>query len=164
MSRCDRTTRRRVLASLGAGTGLVLAGCGAFSAGGPNYEAGDVGNVSGENRTAEEMATARALAETDANDAVTPLDPLEIRDHEFVHEDGYLGSTVQGTVTNTGDDRIEIVEVRVRVYDGDGNVLDRYLDTTGDLEGGDTWAFQVIVLEAPDDVADYEIAALGTPS
>lgn len=164
MSRRDRTTRRRVLASLGAGTGILLAGCNGFSDGGPNYQDGDIGNVSGDNRTAAEMATAQGLAEREASDAVTPLETLEIRDHAFVHEGGYLGSTVQGTVANTGGDRIEIVEVRVRVYDGDGNLLDRYLASTGDLEGDGTWAFQVIVLEAPDDVADYEIAVLGTPS
>ena len=154
--------RRRVLAAVGAASGAALAGC--LDDGGPAYEAGDVPDVDGEPRTAEEMAAAEALAEQEVREGVSPLDDLAVADDEFVLEDGYEGATVQGTVENEGDDLIELVEVRVRVYDADAALLGRYLDRTGDLEGGEAWAFSVVVLESPVDVADYDLAVLGTPT
>lgn len=157
--------RRGVLVSLGAGVATALAGCTRVGTGsGPTYEDGDVGDVDGENRTAEEMAVAEALAQRAASDQVTSLEPLELRDHEFVVADGYVGASVRGTVENTGEDRVETVEVRVRVYDGAGNQLGRYLASTGDLAGEGTWRFTVIVLEAPGGVGHYDVAVLGTPS
>ncbi|WP_246998576.1 FxLYD domain-containing protein [Halosolutus gelatinilyticus] len=168
MTRPERTSRRRVLASVGAGIAAV-AGClddGGFG-GEPTYEDGSVGEVNASNatnRSETEMAAAEAVAQREPNTSVTPLDPLSLVDHRFVVEDGYLGSTVQGTVENTGSDRIEIVEVRVRVYDETGSQLGRYLASTGDLDGGSSWAFQVVVLKPPGDIADYDIAVLGTPT
>ncbi|WP_265110132.1 FxLYD domain-containing protein [Halosolutus halophilus] len=162
-------SRRRLLASIGAGITAAAAGCtGSGGLGGePTYEDGTVdarnaSNVS--NRSATQMSAAEAVAEREPNDSVTPLDPLSLIEHEFVVEDGYLGSTIQGIVANTGSDRIQIVEVRTRVYDDAGNVLGRYLASTGDLNGGSSWSFQVVVLESPADVADYDITVLGTPT
>lgn len=159
-------SRRRLLVAVGAGTGAALAGCTGDAGidGDPEYEAGEIGNVDGEARTAEEMATAEALAEQEINEGVTPLDDISLTDHEFVFEDDYRGSTVQGTVENVGSDRIELAEVRVRVYNDDGEQIGRYLATTGDLDADTTWEFQVVILEAPEDLAEYDITALGTPT
>ncbi|NUC73453.1 hypothetical protein HTZ84_14205 [Haloterrigena sp. SYSU A558-1] len=169
MTRRESTSRRRLLAAVGAGVSAAAAGCtgGGDLGGEPSYEDGngvEINASNATNRTATEMSAAAALANQQPSQSVTPLDPLSLTDHEFVVEDGYLGSTVQGTVENTGDDRIQVVEVRTRIYNDAGNVIGRYLATTGDLEGGDIWEFQVVVLEAPSDVADYDIAVLGTPS
>ncbi len=158
-------SRRRVLVASGAATVAVLAGCNGVDIGDePDYEDGTVADIDGEARTAEEMTAAESVAEQEITEGVTPLEGIAIGDHEFVLEDGYLGSTVQGTVENTGTDRIQLVEVRVRVYDEDGTQIDRYLDTTGDLSGGSEWEFQVVILEAPGDIANYDIVALGTPA
>ncbi len=169
MTRSEPPSRRRVLASIGAGIATAAAGCtGSSSIGGePTYEEGTIGdlNVSDNaSRSASEMSTAAALADQQASTSVTPLDALELTDHEFVVESGYLGSTVQGTVEHTGNNRVQIVEVRTRVYDDAGTLLGRYLATTGDLNAGSSWAFQVIVLEAPSDVGSYDITVLGTPT
>lgn len=169
MTRSEPTSRRRVLTSLGTGIAIAAAGClGSDGLGGqPTYEEGTVSGINASNvsnRSASQMSTAAALAQRQPSSAVTPLEPLELVDHEFVVEDGYLGSTIQGTVANTGTDRIQTVEVRTRVYDDAGDLLGRYLASTGDLNGGSSWAFQVIVLEAPSDVASYDITVLGTPS
>ncbi|SEW02402.1 FxLYD domain-containing protein [Natrinema salifodinae] len=163
------TSRRRVLASLGAGIAAAAAGCTGSGGidGKPAYEDGNMGEVNASNasnRTAAEMSAAEALAEQESNTSVTPLNSLSVADHEFVVEDGYLGATVQGTVENTGSDRIQLAEVRTRVYNDAGDMLGQYLATTGDLNGGSTWEFQVIILEPPADVADYDITVLGTPS
>ena len=161
-------SRRRVLAALGVGSAAALAGCtgdgGPGIGGDPEYETGEIGEVDGEPRTENELVAAEALAEQEIDEGVTPLEEAALTDHEFVFEDDYRGSTVQGTVENTGDDRIELTEVRVRVYNDDGEQIGRYLTSTGDVDGGVTWEFQVIILEPPEDLAEYDITALGTPT
>lgn len=169
MMRRASTSRRRVLASVGAGIAAAAAGCTGSGGidGEPTYEDGNIGELNTSNaseRSAEEMTAAEAVAEQEPSESVTPLDPLSLVDHEFVVEDGYLGSTVQGTVENTGDDRIQLVEVRARIYNDAGNVIGQYLATNGDLDADTAWEFQVVVLEPPADVADYDITVLGTPA
>ncbi|WP_049929246.1 FxLYD domain-containing protein [Halopiger goleimassiliensis] len=169
MTRSASTSRRRLLAALGTGIAGAAAGCtgeGGFG-GEPSYEEGNVGDVTAtnaSNRSASEMSAATALAQQEPNNSVTPLETLSLVDHEFVVESGYLGSTIQGTVQNTGSDRIQIAEVRTRIYNESGNLIGRYFASTGDFEGGDAWEFQVVVLESPSDVAEYDITVLGTPS
>lgn len=169
MTRSESTSRRRVLATLGTGLAAAAGGClgGGGLGGQPTYENRDVSGVNASNvsnRSTSEMSTAAALTQDQPSNAVTPLDSLELVEHRFVVEPGYLGSTIQGIVANTGTDRIQTVEVRTRVYNDDGTMLGRYLASTGDLPGGSQWKFQVIVLEAPSDVASYDITVLGTPT
>ncbi|THE66573.1 hypothetical protein D8Y22_00085 [Salinadaptatus halalkaliphilus] len=165
MSRHRSTTRRRLLTVSGLGVVSTLSGCaGVGGKESPAYEDGTAEDVDGDDRTPEEMTAAEALAEQEIHESVTPLEALTIVDHEFVLEDGFNGPTVQGTVENTGDDRIQFVELRVRLYDADDAQLGRYLDTTGDLEGSDEWSFEVILLESPADIASYDVTVLGTPT
>ncbi|QLG50413.1 FxLYD domain-containing protein [Natrinema halophilum] len=169
MTRARTVNRRQVLAAIGAAIPTATAGCtGSGGIGGePTYEDGNMGDLNASNysnRSAAQMGTAAALAQSQPSTSVTPLDPLSLTAHEFVVEDGYLGSTVQGTVENTGTNRIQIVEVRTRVYDDAGNQIGRYLASTGDLNAGSTWEFVVVVLESPTTVADYDITVLGTPT
>lgn len=153
-------SRRAVVAGLGAGAVVALAGC---SGGGSRYtyESGEVGDVQGSARNASEMATAEAVAETEIDESLSPLDAIDLEDHEFVLEDGYEGSTVQGTLANTGDERLEEVEVRVRVHDDGDRHRGRFVASTGDLSAGSSWAFTVVLLVAPENVGDYDVAALG---
>lgn len=167
------TTRREALAAVGSVGGLAIAGClgtgttpsygGADDEQGAETERVPV-DVDGEGRTAEEMTAAAALADDGPADGVSPLDAITLVDHEFVLEDGYQGSTVQGTLENAGNDRLALVEIRVRVYDDADNLLGTYFKHTSDLDAGDTWAFTVYVLVSPADIAAYDIAALGTPT
>lgn len=159
----DRPNRRRVLAGLGSGLAVAFAGCAdVLGDDAPAYEDGTV-DVAGEPRSPDETVAAEALAETEINEGVTPIGDLELEDHDFVLEDDYRGSTVQGTVLNEGGDRIQLAEVRARVY-GDGDQLGRYVDTIGDLEPDTGWAFEVVVLESPEVIDAYDVAVLGTPS
>ncbi|MFP8951909.1 FxLYD domain-containing protein [Natrialbaceae archaeon A-arb3/5] len=165
MTESPRTSRRRALALLGAGSTAALAGCNALGGNNaPRYETGTVGEVDGDERSADEMASAAALADQEANESVTPLDSLSLVDHEFVHEDDFRGPTVQGTIENEGDDRVQLVEVRVRVYDDADDQLGRFLDSTGDLDSGERWAFEVILFASPDEIATYDITVLGVPT
>lgn len=157
--------RRRFLSALGTGAAIGLAGClGSGSDSEPGYESGDVpDDIDGEERTTAETTAAQAAAEQTTQDDLSALDALSVTDHEFVYEDGYTGSTVQGTAEYTADDRLANAEVRVRVYNDEGEQLGLYLDSVSDLEGGTEWSFQVILLESPSDIADYDIAAVGLP-
>lgn len=160
-----RLDRRQFVSLLGTGVAVGLAGCSASgSTTEPEYDSGDIpGEPDGEERTPEEMTTAEALAEQGAQDDLITVSGLSITNHEFVFEEGYTGSTVQGTVENTVGKRIETAEVRIRVYNDDGEQLGPYLDTTNDFDSGTEWSFEVILLEAPADIADYDIAVVGLP-
>lgn len=154
------STRRAVVAGLGAGVAAALAGC---NGAGREYayESGEVGDAGGPARNASEMAAAEAVAEREIDESLSPLDAIVLEDHEFVLEDGYEGSTVQGTLTNTGDERLRDVEARVRVYDDSDRHRGRFVASTGDLSPGSSWEFTVILLVAPADVGGYDVAALG---
>lgn len=156
-------SRRRVLALAGLSVGISVAGC---TGGGGNatYDTGEAIDVEEPDRSADELVAAEALAEQDVHEGVTHLDAARLVDHEFVLEDGFEGPTVQGTLENAGRNRLAIAEVRVRVFDADDHLLGRYVDRTGDLDGGDRWAFTVLVLEPPADLSSYDIAALGSPA
>lgn len=156
-----RTSRRRILAGMGGGIAATFAGCGAVVEPSPTYQERTDVDVEGDERTAEEMTAAEAVAEQEVNEGVEALDALSFEDHEFVLQEDFRGPTVEGTVTNTGSDRIQLVELRTRVYNTEGNQLGRYLATTGDLEADTSWEFEVVLLEAPNDIASYELAALG---
>jgi hypothetical protein len=153
-------SRRRLLAGFGAGAGAALAGCGGIGRD-PSYEERTVQGVGGDPRTAEEMTAAEAVAEQEVNENLSPLQALTVENHEFVLEDDYRGSTVQGPLENTGEARLQFVEVRVRVYDDADRHLGLYVASTTDLAGGSTWKFQVVLLKSPGDVAAYDVAALG---
>ncbi|WP_253738294.1 FxLYD domain-containing protein [Halohasta salina] len=159
-----KPSRRRLLGGVGGVLTVGLAGC-TDDSGGRDYERGTVElPADAEPRTPAELSVATQQATTDPSDAVAPTSAVDLVDHAFVFESGYLGATVQGTVVNRAGSRIDRCEVRVRVYNGDEQLLGRYLDRVGGLDGGRSWRFTVIVLEAPGDIAAYDITVLGTPA
>lgn len=160
MVRSDHMTRRRFLTLYSGGAVAVLCGCTEIR-NEPSYQEGEVNQTDSDQRTAEQMVAAEALAITQANENASPLESLTLEEHEFVVKDGYKGPTVQGVVSNTGTDLIKLAEIRVRVYDTDDAQLGRYLDRTGDINPGMTWQFEAILLDSAADIADYDITVLG---
>ncbi|XVH32396.1 FxLYD domain-containing protein [Haloferacaceae archaeon DSL9] len=161
MTRQPTLSRRRMVALCGLGGTVAVGGC--LDAGGdPAYERGtaDVPDDA-EERSTEEMVAAEAVAETEIHPDAVPLDGIDVATHELSVEDGYKRVVVGGSVENDGEDRLRYVEVRVRVYDAAGEQLGQYLDSTGDLDAGSRWRFEVVVLESPGDIAEYDIAAAG---
>ena len=162
MDRSKRPSRRSLLASLGAGAAALVAGCAATSDD-PAYERRTVDASGNGSRSPAEMVAAEALAQQTANDSASDLDSLSLVEHEFVLEDGYKGPTVQGVVENGGDDAVNYVEVRVRVYDDSGAQLGRYLASTGDLPADTRWRFEAVLLASAADIAAYDAAVFGIP-
>lgn len=158
-----RQRRRQVLGAVGGALIWGVAGCTETTTR-PAYERRTVDvPADAEPRTPTEATAAAQQATTRGTDAVAPIDRIALIDHQFVFESGYLGATVQGTVENRTANRVDIAEVRVRVYDNSDRLLGQYLDRVVDLDSGRTWSFTAVVLEAPADIAAYDITALGTP-
>ena len=160
----DWATRRRVLELAGLGATAGVAGC--LGGGGDhNYGARTSvdarGNGSLDNAT--EASAQEAFADQTPDPDAVSVEQLALLDHEPVATGGFKGLTVQGTVENTGEELIEYAEVRVRAFDGDTH-LGTYLTSTNDLAGGTPWEFEVVVLEAPDDVTGYDAGVFGWPS
>ena len=152
-----------MLGAIGGALTAGIAGC-LGDSGGPSYERRTIDvPEDAEPRTPTELIAASQQATTESNTAVGPTSAVDLTDHAFVFEPGYLGATVQGTVRNRAESRIDDCEVRVRVYDGDGRLLGHYFDRAEGLGAGTAWGFTVILLESPADLAAYEIAVLGVP-
>lgn len=157
-----RSTRRRFLVVAGAGVSTALAGC-SDRPDTAEYESGGTVDVPPKDESnASAASAAAARAELEGHDYAVPLDTLALRSHELVVHEDYRGVVIQGSVENTGQQRLELVEVRARVYNTDGEQLGQYLDSTHDLAAGATWSFDIIVLEKPSDVGSYDIAVLGS--
>ena len=167
--RAASSTRRGFVAVCVGGVLAGLAGC-AETSEGPQYQEGAVNRTNrttrtnGTERTAQETSAAEAAAITEPNTNAVPLESLVVESHEYVVKQGYKGPVVQGTVVNTGSERVQVVEIRVRVYNADGDQLGRYLARTGDLAGGNAWQFEVILLAPASSIADYDIVVLGVPN
>jgi len=157
-------TRRRVLELVGAGGAAGLAGClggDGSTAYGPQNDVAVAGNGSLENAT--NASTQRAFASTTPDPDATTVQALELVEHEPVAAGGYKGLTVQGSVRNEAEQLVEYAEVRTRFYGENGAHLGTYLASTSDLAADTEWAFEVVVLESPADVASYDAGVFGWP-
>lgn len=73
---------------------------------------------------------------------------------------------VVGKLKNTDDKSISFIEIYVKFYDDEGNVLDSSFDYIENLGPGEIWNFEIMYLGSNDeDVASYTIAVStdGTP-
>jgi len=158
-----KPSRRQLLGVVGTALTVGVAGC-AGSTDQLTYERRSVDvPADAESRTPIEATAASQQATTETSSAVVPTDAVDITNHEFVFESGYLGSTVQGTVENRSGSRLDRAEVRVRVYDDADRLRGQYIGHVSHLDGGEKWRFTVIILQSPSSIAAYDIAVLGTP-
>lgn len=159
-------SRRQVLALLGGSIPVTVAGCSSRSGKieyGNRSTVNDLPTPEEDNvSNASEAIAAKAYAQLDGDNYAIPLQGLELREHDIVVRDSYKGVVIQGVVANTRRQQLEVIEVRARIYDTDGNQLGRYLDSTQDLAAGSTWSFDIIVLEDPSDIGSYDIAVVGS--
>lgn len=164
----NQITRRHTLGVIGTGLTSLFAGCnarGSSQNSTPNYQPGNMteGGLS-ENTSpnASQASAASARAQTQPTDSAIDLDMLELRNHYIGVQNNYKGVTIQGTVEHTGSHRLELAEVRSRIYNTDGNQLGFYLDSTNSLDPGATFNFDILVLESPSDIGSYDIATVGS--
>lgn len=65
---------------------------------------------------------------------------------------------IVGKLKNTEDTSISSVEIYVKYYDDEGNVLDSGFDYIDDLGPDEIWNFEIMYLGNSEDVASYKIA------
>ncbi|MDG5821577.1 FxLYD domain-containing protein [Natronococcus sp. A-GB7] len=97
----------------------------------------------------------------DAGENVLKFGDLQILEYEEVVEELEYDEeqiSYTGKVENAGDEAYGSVVVKVRVYDGDGNELGSHQDLTPELEGGETWRFEIAPHSQPNEIADHDIA------
>lgn len=91
---------------------------------------------------------------------------LAIIEHEEEIEEREYGDNqliISGVVENRDDEKYDSVFVGVRAYNEDGHQIDQYLDSTSDLQGGGTWAFEVTIYDEPaDEIAEWDIGVWGS--
>lgn len=179
--------RRTYLLSAGTiGTGL-LAGCtGSQEGEGEDYEEGaseaeaDEGSEDGtqdsesgsedqeqeqENQDEEDQPDPENVENREEGEDVLEFGDLAIIEHEEELEEREYGGDrlhITGVVENRDDEKYDSVFVGVRAYNEEGHQLDQYLDSTSDLQGGGTWAFEVTILEDADEVSEWDIGVWGS--
>lgn len=116
----------------------------------------------------EDEQTAEDVENRDPGTDVLEFQDLEIIEHEATVEEAeseYDDDTliVTGVVKNHDEDKYDNVVVGVRAYDVDGHQIDQFLDSTGDLQGGGTWKFEVEAYNVPaGEIEDWDIGVKGT--
>lgn len=64
---------------------------------------------------------------------------------------------VKGIVRNDGDVNLDTVTVNVILFDNMGRQIGTTMDTTSNLPPDEEWAFEALVHDNPDEIADWEI-------
>ncbi|MDG5759251.1 FxLYD domain-containing protein [Natronococcus sp. A-GB1] len=167
--------RRNVLLGGSVVLTSVLAGCASDDdSGDDEYQDGDGnsdenggdenGNGNETDDGDEEELDEEDVEDRDEGEDVLEFGDLEILEHELVIEEDEFSDDieVEGIIENTGDEQFDYVEVGVRIYDPDGHQLDRYMTNTQDLDGDQTWAFEIMIMEDAEDVDDYDIGVSGS--
>lgn len=89
---------------------------------------------------------------------------VDILEHEMLREnEGEISESVsvEGRAENTSDDRLSYVEIRVRFYDANGDLLDSGIDNINDFDSGQVWRFEVSYLGFGDDAAEVDSYDIG---
>jgi hypothetical protein len=178
----NATDRRKFLLLTGAAVTTSLAGCSGadddeeYQEGNGEAEAdeeeeadadeepeGEEEPEDDEEEDEEEELDEEEVEQREEGTDVLEFGDLVITEHELHEEEGDYSDDiwVEGVVENQDDEPYDSVTVAVRAYNADGQQLDRYLDTTSDLQAGGEWAFEVTILEDLDDFDDFDIAVTG---
>lgn len=122
------------------------------------------GDENGDDGNGEDDLDEDEVENREEGEDVLEFGDLEVLEHELVVEENEFGDdvTVEGVVENTGEEMFDYVEVGVRIYNPDGHQLDRYMTNTQDLDGDQTWAFEIMVLEDAEEVDEYDIGVSGS--
>lgn len=101
-------------------------------------------------------------SDSESDDREDDRSGLEIVEHQFYEDEFQAG--VEGIVANNTGDTLDYVEVKGWFYNDEGTQIDDSMDNTENLEDGQEWAFDVMLLQAdPEEVADYELEASDSP-
>ena len=103
------------------------------------------------------------VEQRDIGEDVLEFGALQIIDYEEQIEEFEYDEQVSytGAVKNVGDEVYGSVTVEVRVYDEDDDELGSHRDLTPELEGSETWRFEIAPHSRPEEINDHDIAVIG---
>lgn len=142
----NRSYDRRTVLTSAVAVVAGLAGCGGSSD--DDYQEGS-GDGGGDDADTEEEGGGLELLE----------DELVVEETDYGSKEVYI----RGVVKNNSDSIQDYVQVKARIYNADGQQLDSYMDNTTDLAGGAEWPFEIMVMEDPEEVDDYDISVSDSP-
>jgi len=85
---------------------------------------------------------------------------LEILNHRIEREDeeGLTLVTIKGMARNVGTETLLHADVRSSFYDVNGALMDTFIDSTSDLDPGETWNFEIAYFETEESkIENYEL-------
>lgn len=132
-----KISRRKYLSSILAASALTLAGCAEET-----DDDGDENNGSDEEDEEEESG-------------------LELRNVDSEARNGtFARPVVFGELKNHTDDELELVEVVVRLYDDQGNRIERKAVRTRELRAGAVWSWEAEFFDTdPERVGSFDVEA-----
>lgn len=86
-----------------------------------------------------------------------------VREHEGTDDESVA---VEGVVERTSDEEITYLEVRVRFFDADDELLDTTIEQVSDIDDGDRWEFSVMFPDVGERAAlvdDHEAEVVRNP-
>lgn len=86
-----------------------------------------------------------------------------VREHEGTDDERVA---VEGVVERTSDEEITYLEVRVRFFDADDELLDTTIEQVSDIDEGDRWEFTVVFPDVGERAAlvdDHEAEVVRNP-
>lgn len=119
-----------------------------------------VSSSSGSDKGKVEVASSSSGDAGGQETAVEPAQPKEkytITNEELDTSNPYSAS-ITGVLTNNTDRDYSYVQVEYILYDGAGNQIGSAWANINNLKAGGTWKFEAVTLQAPDEIAAYELA------
>lgn len=86
-----------------------------------------------------------------------------VREHEGTDDERVV---VEGVIERTSDEEITYLEVRVRFFDADDELLDTTIEQVPDVDDGDRWEFTVVFPDVGERAAlvdDHEAEVVRNP-
>ena len=156
--------RRRLVKVIGM-TGAVgaIAGCTGDEQGEEDSGTAEASeNGDGEEEETEDEPEIDSDEALEDEDIESTREGLELLEHEF-YEDEFSGG-VEGVVANNTGEELSYVEIGVVFYNDEEQRIDDSFTNTTDMNDGEEWVFDVMLISAePDEVEEYSIAVSDNP-
>ena len=159
----ERTRRDLIYNSVGVLSATLIAGCigdGREDDGNndteQDTEAGSDTNSGQETPSTDDTNTDQGQ-DTQVSDDLESQG-VKIIEHEMYIEEGEFSDElfVEGLVENASGERVDYIELWVRLFDEGGNQVHSPFDDITNLDDGDTWAFEVSTTQRVDEIEEYD--------
>lgn len=144
--------RRKFIKATGTGAlTAIVAGCnGQTGNGGDETTTGEETTTGGETTTGEQTTTGEGTTASGQLQTRVGNTPPDIKISDLrINRSEDAGAVLLGTLTYTGNQQLEEVEVQATLYDSTDDILGQFFDNSesesfaGPLKSGETWDFRI---------------------